>query len=124
MEEIILRFPHLTVKIFTQLNNLGLARCKKVNKTWKEFLDQQKFFHIRSIQSYLEKEHKIGEPWKTFFKKSNTEMIILLNSALKACPKNIFLGKKLVSYPLHYLVIVTNSEKDEIEDLYGFTKKK
>ena len=92
--------------------------------TWENvFFDQQRFFHIRSIQSYLEKEHKIEGPWEKFFKKSNTEMIILLNSALKACPKNILLGKKLVSYPLHYLVISNNSEKDEIEDLYLSKKK-
>ena len=136
MEEVILRFSHLGEKIFAQLDNLSLARCREVSSIWKTFLDQQKFLHIRRIQSYIEKKLKMfgiikkkqkyefGEPWKKFFKKSNTEMIILLNSAVKACPKNILLGKKLVSYPLHYLVIGNISEKDETEDLYGFTEKK
>ena len=83
MEEIISRFSHLGEKIFAQLDNLSLARCREVSKTWKTFLDGQKFLHIRSIQSYIEKKHKIGEPWKDFFKNSNKKMIMMLNSAFK-----------------------------------------
>ena len=83
MEEVTLRFSHLGEKIFAQLDNLSLARSREVSKTWKTFLDQQKFLHIRSIQSYIEKKHKIGEPWKNFFKKSNKKMILMLNSAFK-----------------------------------------
>ena len=83
MEEIISRFSHLGEKIFAQLDNLSLARCREVSKTWKTFLDGQKFLHIRSIQSYIEKKHEIGEPWKILFNKSTTKMIILLNSAVK-----------------------------------------
>ena len=75
MEEVTLRFSHLGEKIFVQLDNLSLARCREVSKIWKTFLDQQKFLYIRSIQSRIKKKHEIGEPWKTFFKKSNTEMI-------------------------------------------------
>ena len=82
MEEVVLRFPRLIEKIFAQLNNKSLARFREVNKTWKAMLDQQKFLHIRSIQSYIGKKHDLGEPWKTIIKKSNTEMIILLNSAI------------------------------------------
>ena len=62
MEEVTLRFPHLGKKIFAQLDNLSLARSREVSKTWKTFLDQQKFLHIRSIQSYIAKKHEIGEP--------------------------------------------------------------
>ena len=83
MEEVILRFPHLTGKIFAQLNNKSLARCREVSKTWKTMLDQQKFLNIRSIQSYITKKHEVGDPWKEIFKISNTEMIILLKSAVK-----------------------------------------
>ena len=85
MEQVILRFPHLAEKIFAQLDNLSLARCREVSKTWKSFLDQKKFLHIRCIQSYIEneKKHDIEDLWNKFFKISNTEMILLLKSAVK-----------------------------------------
>ena len=83
MEEVILRISHLGEKIFAQLDNLSLARCREVSRIWKTFLDQQKFLHIRSIQSFIEKKHEIGDPWKKFFKISNTEMILLLKTAVE-----------------------------------------
>ena len=83
-----------------ELDNLSLTRCREVSKTWKSFLDQQKFLNIRCIQSYIEKRHKIGEPWKNFLKNSSTEMIILLNSAVKDVYSNIPGGKKVILYPL------------------------
>ena len=85
MEQVILRFPHLAEKIFAQLDNLSLTRCREVSKTWKSFLDQQKFLHIRCIQSYIENEKKddIGDLWKKFFNISNTEMILLLKTAVE-----------------------------------------
>ena len=68
MEEVILRFSHLGEKIFTELDNLSLTRCREVSKTWKMFLDQQNFLHVRSIQSHIEKKHEIGETWKAFLR--------------------------------------------------------
>ena len=106
MEEVVLRFPHLSEKIFAQLDNLGLSRCREVSKTWKTFLDQRKFFHIRSIQSSFEKKHKIEEPWKKFFNDSNTEMIILLSSAVKEVYSNdAFWNIKKEIDPLHVAAI-------------------
>ena len=67
MEEVIFRFPHITEKIFALIDNLSLTRCREVNRTWKMFLDKQKFLHVRSIQSYITKKHDIGDPWKIFF---------------------------------------------------------
>ena len=102
MEEVILRFPHLTGKIFAQLNNKSLARCREVSKTWKTILDQEKFLHIRSIQSYITKRHDIGDRWKEIFKISNTEMIILIKSAVeKVYSEKAFWDKKRILNPLH-----------------------
>ena len=43
MEETILRFPHLGRQIFKKLNNKSLAKCKKIGRTWKSFIDNEKF---------------------------------------------------------------------------------
>ena len=102
MEEVVLRFPHLPDKIFAQLNNKSLARLREVHKTWKTMLDQQKFLHTRSIQSYITKKHDIGDPWKNFFKISNIEMIILLKSAVEELySEKAFWDTKVVLNPLH-----------------------
>ena len=68
MEEIFLRFPHLTEQIFEHLDNRSLARSREVSKTWNKYLEKQKFLHIRIIKSMIEKYDKVGEPWKKFFK--------------------------------------------------------
>ena len=102
MEQVILRFPHLAEKIFAQLDNLSLAKCREVSKTWKSFLDQQKFLHIRCIQSYIENEKKDGDLWKKFFKISNTEMILLLKTAVENVYSNNALDTIQCSIPAWY----------------------
>ena len=47
MEEVILRFPHLSENIFSSLDNKSLADCKEVSKSWYFYLDGQKFLHLR-----------------------------------------------------------------------------
>ena len=47
MEEVFLRFPHLSETIFDLLDNKSLAKSKKVNKSWYFYLDSQKFLQTR-----------------------------------------------------------------------------
>jgi hypothetical protein len=47
MEEVIVRFPHLAEKILNSLSNKSLVGCPEVNKTWKEFISNEKFYHTR-----------------------------------------------------------------------------
>ena len=119
MEEVVLRFPRLIEKIFAQLNNISLARCKEVSKTWRGFLDQQKFLRVRSIQSYIGKKHAIGDPWMKIFKISNTEMIILLEHAVKKVFSKDFLGDKgIILHPLHVAAMYDQ------QYLYKYLEKK
>ena len=53
MEEVLLRFPHLGQNIFESLTNQDLAQSREISQTWKLFLDVEKFFEIRRIQTFF-----------------------------------------------------------------------
>ena len=55
MEEVFLRFPHLSENIFDLLDNKSLADCKEVSKSWHFYLAAQKFLQKRIIKANLTK---------------------------------------------------------------------
>ena len=59
MEEILKRFPQIGEKIFLQLNDDDLQNCRRINKSWKNFIDNpsQKQVCIRIIQGYEKYTH-------------------------------------------------------------------
>ena len=67
MEDVILRFPHLSENIFNLLDNENIAKSIKVSKFWKSYLDNQKFVEIRKITAVVEQFHKVDKPWKMVF---------------------------------------------------------
>ena len=48
MQEVFLRFPHLSENIFGQLNSEYLGKSKEVCRSWYDYLDGQKFFKNRA----------------------------------------------------------------------------
>ena len=58
MEEVLMRFSHLGQDIFDSLNNENLIKCRKINKSWKIFIDNEKFSSKRIIKSFLKKSTK------------------------------------------------------------------
>ena len=57
MEEGILRFPHLSVQIFQQLDVQSLANCKEVSGSWANLIEIEKplndtFVIMRLIHRY------------------------------------------------------------------------
>ena len=78
MEEIITRFPHLGEQIFDQLNRKNLQKCRKVEESWKIFIDRQKFPWIRVIKKHL----KLDKDWKEVVQRSNVEIVKNLASAV------------------------------------------
>ena len=77
------RFPHLGEAIFGELEDQNLVLCRAVSRPWLNYLDQQKFFKIRRILSYVEKFHKVRGDWNRFLRCKNTEMLNRLESAMK-----------------------------------------
>ena len=51
MEEILLRFHQIGKKIFEQLDNQSLTKCREVNESWRGFIDGEKTVPFRIIKS-------------------------------------------------------------------------
>ena len=49
MEEVFLRFPHLSEDIFNSLDNKTFASSKEVSKVWYKYLDDQTFVQERKV---------------------------------------------------------------------------
>ena len=59
MEEVLIRFPQIGEKIFNFLDEKSLQNCKRVTKTWKNFIEDpsQKLLCIRFIKNYEKNIH-------------------------------------------------------------------
>ena len=68
MEEVFLRFSHLSENIFQLLNIESLAKSKEVCISWYQYLDDQKFLHARAIKikSVIETVKKLGHVQKDY----------------------------------------------------------
>ena len=85
MEEQFARFPHISEQIFGQLNNQNLAKCRKISKSWRNYLDNQKFMNIRIIRQSIRPSDckdnfqwlidETKKPWREFFKRASSESI-------------------------------------------------
>ena len=60
MEEVILRFPHISEQIFAELEDSSLARCRETNRLWQGFINNETFYKNR-IQAMIDKEIKFYE---------------------------------------------------------------
>ena len=49
MEELFSRYPHISEKIFQQLDDKSLTNCREVSKSWQEFLDSKNMSWIRIV---------------------------------------------------------------------------
>ena len=49
MEELFLRFPHLSESIFNALDNKTFVICKEVSTVWYDYLDDKKFVQERRV---------------------------------------------------------------------------
>ena len=54
----------------------------KANRSWCNFLEDQKFLQIRIIKNTVGKFDLIGKSWKAIYKKSNAEILIDLRIAV------------------------------------------
>ena len=50
MEKFCKRFPHLAGRIFDQVNDESLNKCKEINRDVLEYLEKERFFWIRIIK--------------------------------------------------------------------------
>jgi hypothetical protein len=51
MEDLFLRFPHLSEGIFCKMPNARLLKLKEVSRSWNEYMVDQKLLEIRIIEA-------------------------------------------------------------------------
>ena len=61
MEEVILRFPHLSVQVFQQLDVQSLVNCKEVSGSWANLIEIEKPLNDIFVIMRLIHQH-----WKNF----------------------------------------------------------
>ena len=83
MEEVNIRFQHISEQIFGCLDNESLANCQEVCRSWNNFFDGQKFLHARVILESVRKYHKVGKSWFQAFNKCKTKTIMDLRIAVE-----------------------------------------
>ena len=75
MENLLQRFPHLAKRIFDQLDDGRLNRCKEISGEVLEFLENERFFWIRIIVKYKGKIKDFPKLWKQVFDKTPVEKV-------------------------------------------------
>ena len=78
-----IRFSNIVRKIFEQLDNQTLVKCKKVNRSWNNILNQNKLISIRIIQRYNENHVEFRDDWNSVVKKVDPVIIKQLAIAVK-----------------------------------------
>ena len=53
MQEQFARFPHISEKIFDQLDDQNLVKCRRISKSWCNYLDNQKILYIQIIKQSI-----------------------------------------------------------------------
>ena len=84
MEDFFSRFPHLSDKIFANIDHASIEECRLVSKSWKSYLDHSKHIQIRLIQKNVDSFCCVEESWKYILKKSNSDIIEELFCAVKS----------------------------------------
>ena len=106
LENLMLRFSHLSETIFDHLDNQSLVNCKFISKELNAYLGQQKFHQIRIIKETVSKFQELRQPWIDVFKTANTSTIMKLGYAVDQFYKK---GRNYFNYkgitPLHVAAV-------------------
>ena len=118
IEDQFLRFPHLSESIFNQLDDVTLADCRKVNRIWLNFIDNERFLWIRVIKKKISsllnvpgplsrkqtRVSKFQERWKNVFNKTPLMIIKDLAFSVKNFRQEVYGGET----PLHFIAFKGN----------------
>ena len=76
MENIFLRFPHLSEMIFDKLDVQGIKYCREVNHSWRRYLDTEyKRHQIRLLKRTIRKFTQLDKSLIEFLDNANSENI-------------------------------------------------
>ena len=75
MEEFLARFPGLGRKIFNQLDNQDLIKCKEVSRYQCKFLEDDRLVWTRMIKKYNANHFEFKDAWKLVVEKVPVEIV-------------------------------------------------
>ena len=64
MDQILIRFPVVCRDIFKHLDEESLVKCKRVEKNWHKFLENNSLLWRRRIQKYSKYLARFSKQWK------------------------------------------------------------
>ena len=115
MEEVLLRFHQIGKKIFEELDNQSLTKCREVNGSWRGFIDGEKTVPFRIIKSltnvpdaYLDKKFgKVDLESVTELVK-DIQHVYSAYHKVKLCFAIVF-PEKQWAYPRSYMTVLTQN---------------
>ena len=119
MENLLRRFPHLAKRIFDQLDDRRLNRCKEISGEVLEFFENKRFFWIRIVVKHRRKIKDFPKLWKQVFDKTPVEKVKQIAIAIS----RFFEGEHLYSYhldnrvcwrPKNWPLIVISAHHDDL----------
>ena len=75
MERIFLKIPDLAEKIFKELDNQSLVKCKEVQRSWYNFINEEKVLWFRIIQNYIRKDNEFLQAWRKVLTKTPVDFV-------------------------------------------------
>ena len=119
MDEILRRFQHIGEQIFEELDNKSLAICRQADRSWKTFIDDQKFSWIRKIR-FCSLDSK--EPLEKILKK--TKLDVVKELAEEGAFQNGFdLKSRKAGHILYFAAMIGHEEFFKEENISKFNVK-
>ena len=117
------RFQHIGEHIFEELYNKSLVKCRQADKSWKTFIDDQKFLWIRKIR-FCSIDSK--EPLKKILKQTKLGIVKeLAEEALNSChfKKGFDLKSRKTGHILYFAAIIGHEEFFKKDNISKFNEK-
>ena len=104
MDELHIRFPHLTEKIFSRLDFQSLCTCREVSRTWNKAMETEKLSYVNKIKDYTKcSDELLAEMLNNF--KSPIILVSIMNKIFSNFPKGTNQSHKYLKIwgntPLH-----------------------
>ena len=98
MEIIFAKIPDLGEKILKELDNQSLVKCKEVQRSWYNFVIEEKVLWVRMIQNNIGDENEFLTTWRKVLRKAPVDVVTHIAIATQLLPAKY---KERVISPIH-----------------------
>ena len=75
MERIFLKIPDLAEKIFKELDNQSLVKCKEIQRSWYNFINEEKVLWFRIIQNCIGNDNEFLQAWRKVLTRAPVDFV-------------------------------------------------